>query len=77
VSILMRVGDGGRPGRAPSKVSTMIIRPPQQGQRRTGEAVSAWLFASACESSDVVFGAASAWRTRSMVLARTAPANRP
>ena len=33
VSILIRVGDGERAGRAPSKVSTMIIRPPQQGQR--------------------------------------------
>ena len=68
VSILMRVGDGGRPGRAPSKVSTMIIRPPQQGQRRAGETVSAWLFASACERSGAASGAASAWRTRSMLL---------
>jgi len=40
VSILIRVGDGERAGRGPSKVSTMIIRPPQQGQRRTGEGPS-------------------------------------
>ena len=33
MSILIRVGDGERAGRAPSKVLTMIIRPPQQGQR--------------------------------------------
>jgi hypothetical protein len=31
VSILIRVGDGEREERAPSKVSTMIIRPPQYG----------------------------------------------
>ena len=31
VSILIRVGDGEREERAPSKVSTMIIRPPQHG----------------------------------------------
>ncbi len=77
VSILIRLGDGDRAGRGPPNVSTTIIRPPQQGQRRTGEGGSAWLFASACESSDVVFGAASAWRTRSMVRARTVPAMRP
>jgi len=40
VSILIRVGDGERAGRAPSKVSTMIIRPPQQGQRRPREGPS-------------------------------------
>ena len=39
VSILIRLGDGDRAGRAPSNVSTMIIRPPQQGQRRAGEDV--------------------------------------
>ena len=38
-SILIRVGDGERQGRGPSNVSTMIIRPPQQGQRRAGEDV--------------------------------------
>ncbi len=32
VSILIRVGDGERAGRAPSKVSTIIIRPPQHGR---------------------------------------------
>jgi len=36
LSILIRVGEGDRAGRGPSNVSTMIIRPPQQGQRRTG-----------------------------------------
>ena len=41
VSILIRLADEGRAGRAPSKVSTMIIRPPQQGQRRAGETSSA------------------------------------
>jgi len=30
VSILIRPGGGGRAGRTPSKVSMMIIRPPQQ-----------------------------------------------
>ena len=41
LSILIRVGDGERQGRGPSNVSTMIIRPPQQGQRRAGETSSA------------------------------------
>jgi hypothetical protein len=41
VSILIRLADEGRAGRAPSKVSTMIIRPPQHGQRRAGETSSA------------------------------------
>jgi hypothetical protein len=36
LSILIRVGDGERQLRGPSNVSTTIIRPPQQGQRRTG-----------------------------------------
>jgi hypothetical protein len=40
VSILIGVGDGERAGRTPSKVSTMIIRPPQQGQRRPDESPS-------------------------------------
>ena len=31
LSILIRVGDRERQGRAPSNVSTMIIRPPQRG----------------------------------------------
>ncbi len=77
LSILIRLGDGDRAGRGPPNVSTTIIRPPQHGQRRIGEAVSAWLSASACERSGVASGAASAWRTRSMLLARTAPAKRP
>ena len=34
VSILIRLGDGDHAGRGPSNVSTMIIRPPQHGQRR-------------------------------------------
>jgi hypothetical protein len=33
VSILIRVGAEERAGRAPSNVSTMIIRPPQHGMR--------------------------------------------
>jgi hypothetical protein len=41
VSILMRLGDGDCAGRTPSNVSTMIMRPPQQGQRRAGETSSA------------------------------------
>ena len=40
VSILIRDGDGGRAGRTPSKVSTTIMRPPQQGHRRAGEGVN-------------------------------------
>ncbi len=32
LSILIWAGDGERQGRGPSNVSTMIIRPPQQGQ---------------------------------------------
>src|SRR6516162_346952 len=36
VSIPIRVGDGDRAGRGPSNVSTMIIRPPQQGHRCAG-----------------------------------------
>ncbi len=45
----MRLGDGDRAGRGPSNVSTMIIRPPQQGQRRAGGTSSASLSASARE----------------------------
>ena len=41
LSILIRLGDGERQGRGPSKVSTTIIRPPQQGQRRADETSSA------------------------------------
>ena len=77
VSILIGVGDGERAGRTPSKVSTMIIRPPQHGQRRTGEAVSAALSGSARERSGAASGAASNWRARSMLQARTTLANRP
>ena len=76
VSILIRVGDGERLGRSPSKVSTMIILPPQQGHGRAGEDVSS-RSASARERSGEALGAASNWRTRSMLRARTVPANRP
>ena len=31
VSMLIRLGDGGREERAPSNISTVIIRPPQHG----------------------------------------------
>ena len=34
LSILIRPGEGGRAGRGPANVSTMIMRPPQHGQRR-------------------------------------------
>jgi hypothetical protein len=37
VSILIRLGGGERQGRGPSNVSTTIILPPQQGQRRADE----------------------------------------
>jgi len=60
VSIQIRVGDGERPGREPSNVSTMIIRPPQHGHGRTGEAASAALSTSAGERSGATSGAASA-----------------
>jgi len=39
-SILIRRGGAGRAARGPSNVSTMTIRPPQQGQRDAGEAFS-------------------------------------
>ena len=74
VSILIRVSDGERSGRVPSKVSTMIILPPQQAHGREGEDVSSL---SARERSGEALGAASNWRTRSMLRARTVPANRP
>src|ERR1700756_4599558 len=51
VSIVIRLGGGGRAGRAPSNVSTMIIRPPQHGQRRAGKTSSASLSTSARERS--------------------------
>jgi hypothetical protein len=66
VSILIRLGDEDRAGRAPSNVSTMIIRPPQHGHRCAGEGVSASVSASADGRS----GEASDWRTRSMLCAR-------
>jgi hypothetical protein len=76
LSILIRLGDGERQGRGPSNVSTMIIRPPQQGQRRAGETSSARLSASR-EGWDAFSAAASDCRARSMLSARTAPAMRP
>ena len=45
VSILTQLGGGDGAGRSPSKVSTMIIRPPQHGHRCAGEGVSASLSA--------------------------------
>ena len=51
VSILIRFGGGDREGRAPSKVPTMIIRPPQQGHRGADEDVSASLSCWARERS--------------------------
>jgi len=77
LSILIRVGDGERQGRGPSIVSTMIIRPPQQGQRRAGETSLAWLSASAHGRWGAARAAASNCRARSMLSARSAPAMRP
>ena len=77
VSILIRVGDGERAGRAPSNISMMIIRPPQHGHRRAGKGVSAALSASARERSGEASGAASNWRARSTLRARSVPAMRP
>ena len=77
VSILIRLGGGERQGRGPSNVSTMIIRPPQQGQRRAGETSSAWLSALAHGRWGAAFAAASNCRARSMLSARSAPAKRP
>ena len=76
VSILIRAGEDHRRERAPLKVSTMIILSPQQGHGREGEGVSS-RSASALGRSAEVLGAASAWRMRSMLRARTVPANRP
>ena len=69
LSILIRLGDGERQGRGPSNVSTMIIRPPQQGQRRAGETSSARLSASR-EGWGAFSAAASSCRARSMLSAR-------
>ena len=76
LSVLIRLGDGERQGRGPSNVSTMIIRPPQQGQRRAGETSSARLSASR-EGWGAFSAVASSCRARSMLSARNAPANRP
>ena len=66
LSILIRLGDGERQGRGPSKVSTTIIRPPQHGQRRAGETSSARLSASR-EGWGAFSAAASNCRARSML----------
>ena len=76
LSILIRLGDGDRQGRGPSNVSTMIMRPPQQGQRRAGETSSARLSASR-EGWGAFSAAASSCRARLMLSACTAPAMRP
>src|SRR5271166_1336092 len=76
-AILIRLGGGERAGRGPSNVSTTIIRPPQHGHRRGDETSSPSLSASAFAFWGETLGAASAWRTRSMLRARTVPANRP
>jgi hypothetical protein len=64
-SILIRLGDWDRAGLAPSNVSTMIIRPPQQGQWRAGVLVS--LSASAGALSGETLDGASNCRARSML----------
>jgi hypothetical protein len=75
VSILIRLSGEGCAERAPANVSTMIIRPPQHGHLRAVEGVSVSLSTSAGERSGATSDAASNWRTRSMLCARTAPAN--
>jgi len=77
VSILIRLGGWDRAGRAPSKVSTMIIRPPQPGHRRAVGGASVLLSASARERWGAGCDSASAWRARSMLRARTVAAKRP
>src|SRR5208282_4213462 len=76
VSILIRLGGGDRAGRALSNVSTTSIRPPQHGHRRAGAGALAPQ-SSALERWGARSDAASAWRARSMLRARTVPANRP
>ena len=66
VSILIRVGGGGRAGRTPSKVSTTIIRPPQHGQQPKDEAGSASPSALADALSGETLDGASNCRARSM-----------
>ena len=77
VSILIRVGDGDRAGRAPSNVSMMIIRPPQHGHRRAVGGLRSRCRPRRARSGRGCVAAASNWRTRSMLCARTAPAMRP
>jgi len=77
VSILMRLGDGDCAGRTPSNVSTMIMRPPQQGQRRAGETSSASPSTSSGGRSGATEEGQSNWRARSTLRARTALAKRP
>ena len=67
VSILIRARRRCRAGRGPSNVSTMIIRPPQHGQRRAGERSSARLSASAGEGWGAFSVAASICLARSML----------
>src|SRR5271156_3995445 len=59
-SILIRFGEGA--GRGPSKVSTMIIGPPQHGHRCAGEGGSVSLLALAGALWGEILGAAGAWR---------------
>ena len=75
VSILIRVSDGERSGCVPSKVSTMIILPPQQAHGREGEDVSS---RSARERSGERPRARRAIGGRARCCgARTVPAKRP
>ena len=67
VSILIRLGDGDRAGRGPSNVSTMIIRPPQHGQRRAGETSSASTVGLGAKAGAHSLPRRAAWRARSML----------
>src|SRR6202022_1285933 len=80
VSILIVTGEGvGRYfGSQPrSKVSMMIMRPPQQGHGRGRMCCSLVAVALGVSESFERDGAASNWRARSMLAARSALANSP
>ena len=75
LSILIRLGDGERQGRGPSNVSTMIIRPPRRGNAAQARRLPPDCRPRAKAGAHSL--AASSCRARSMLSARTAPANRP
>ena len=77
LSILIRLGDGERQGRGPSNVSTMIIRPPQQGQRRAGETVFSPTVGLARRLGRILCRGEQLSGALDVVRPRTAPAMRP